>query len=87
MTEETLYTVYTQAKAKEIMLKPDLQAEMAKQAMMAQNQPQGNPGSAPQSQFAAQEGMNTQGGGATATSPGQGREQLTGQSASGQAIA
>lgn len=86
-TEEQLYLAHVQAKAKEIMMKPDVQAQQAQMQAQAAMQAQGNPGSAPQSQFAAQQGMDTRGGGASATMPGQGREQLTGQSASGQELA
>lgn len=76
--DETLYLAHIQAKAKEIMMKPDLQAQMMQQ-QMAQG--------AQQTQFAGQQGMDTRGGGAPATMPGQGREQLTGQAASGQEVA
>lgn len=82
-TEEGLYMAMTQAKAKEIMMRPDIQAQQAMQAQQAQQQQQGPA----QTQFAAQEGMDTRGGGAPATSPGQGREQLTGRANSGQEIA
>lgn len=77
-SEEQLILAHVQAKAKEIMMKPDLQAQAA-----MQQQQQG----AQQTQFTGQEGMDTRGGGATATMPGQGREQLTGQASSGQAVA
>jgi hypothetical protein len=82
--EEMLFEAHAQAKSKEIMMQPDLQAQAAQQAMQQQANPQ--PGG-PQSQFAAQQGMDTRGGGATAAQPGQGREQLSGQSGSGQGLA
>lgn len=75
-TEETLYQAHVQAKAKELLMQPDLKA----QAQMQQQQ------GAAQTQFSGQQGMDTRGGGQTATLPGQGREQLTGESASGQEI-
>lgn len=78
VTEESLYTSHIQAKMKEIMMQPDLKA-----AQMQQQMQQG----AEQTQFAMKEGMDTRGGGPPATQPGQGREQLTGQSAGGQEIA
>lgn len=81
-TEEMLYTAMTQAKAKEIMMRPDMQAQQA----MAQQQAQMQQGAA-QTQFAGQEGMDTRAGGPPATMPGQGREQLTGTAASGQELA
>lgn len=77
VTEELLYGSHVQAKAKEIMMMPDV-----KIAQMQQQMQQG----AEQTQFAAQQGMDTRAGGATATQPGQGREQLTGQASSGQEI-
>ena len=80
-TEEMLYTTHVQAKAKEIMMQPDLKAQQAQVQM--QQQAQG----ADVTQFAAQQGMDTRGGGAPATMPGQGREQLTGQAQSGQEVA
>lgn len=84
-SDEALYMAFIQAKAKEIMMKPEMEAKAAE--MGAQQQMQ-NPGpGGPQSQFAGQQGMDTRGGGAPAAMPGQGREQLTGQSASGQGIA
>ncbi len=85
-SEEALYTAFVQAKAKEIAMKPEMEAKAAE--MQAQNQQQGAPGpGGPQSQFAGQQGVDPRGGGAPAAMPGQGREQLTGQSASGQGIA
>lgn len=83
-TEEALYMSHVQAKAKEIMMKPDIQMQQAQIAMQQQAQaPQG----AQQTQFTGQQGMDTRGGGAPATMPGQGREQLTGQAVSGQEVA
>lgn len=88
-SEETLYQSMVQAKAKEIMMEPDLKAQMMQQQMaqaqqaQAQQMAQGPS----QTQFAAQQGMDNRAGGATATAPGQGREQLNGTSASGQGIA
>jgi hypothetical protein len=88
-TEETLYDAHTQAKAKEIMMKPEVEAQQAMQAQQqAAQAQQANPGAGgAQSQFAGQQGMNTQAGGTPATMPGQGREQLNGQADSGQGIA
>ena len=77
--EELLYMSHLQAKGKAILMKPDLEVQ-AMQQQMAQR-------GAEQTQFAGQQGMDTRGGGAPATQPGQGREQLTGQTASGQEIA
>jgi hypothetical protein len=79
--EEALYMSHIQAKAKEILMVPDLKVQAAQQQAQAQAQ-QG----AEQTQFAAQEGMDTRAGGAGAASPGQGREQLTGTTQSGQGI-
>jgi hypothetical protein len=81
-SDETLYLAHIQAKAKEIMMKPDLMMQQAQQAMMQQQQ-QG----ADQTQFSGQQGMDTRGGGPPATMPGQGREQLTGQTQAGESIA
>lgn len=81
-TEEGLYEAHVQAKQKGIMMQPDLEAQAA-----MQQQQQGNPGEAPQSQFAAQQGVDPRSGGQPAAQPGQGREQLNGRSASGQGIA
>jgi hypothetical protein len=78
-TEELLYDAMTQSKAKEIMMRPDVMAQQA----AAQQAQQG----AEQTQFAAQQGMDTRVGGPPATSPGQGREQINGAAASGQEIA
>lgn len=80
--EEQLLLAHIQSKQKEILMRPDLQAQAAQQAMAAKAQ-QG----AEQTQFAGQQGMDTRGGGAPAAMPGQGREQLTGQAASGQEVA
>lgn len=81
VSEEMLYMSHVQAKAKEIMMQPDMQAQMAQMAMSQAQQ------GASRTQFTGQQGMDTRGGGAVAARPGQGREQLTGQSASGQEIA
>lgn len=81
-TEEQLYMAHIQAKAKAIMLKPE--QEMQQQQMAQQQQMQQG---ASQTQFTGQQGTDTRGGGAPATMPGQGREQLTGQAMSGQEIA
>jgi hypothetical protein len=88
-TEEDLYTANIQAKVKEILMQPDIQAQMMQQAMAAQaQQAQANPApGGAQSQFSGQQGMDTRGGGTPATMPGQGREQLQGQAVSGQGIA
>ena len=75
--EEMLFLSMLQAKAKQYLMQPDLQAQAAQQAMQ-----QG----AEQTQFAGQQGMDTRGGGASAAMPGQGREQLTGQTDAGQEI-
>lgn len=83
-SEEGLYTAMIQAKQKEIMMQPDMQAQMVQQAMQQQGNPQ--PG-APQSQFAGQQGVDTRQGGAPAAQPGQTPASLTGQSASGQGLA
>lgn len=72
--EENLILAHLQAKQKGIIVAAEQQA--VQQAQGAQ-----------QTQFAAQQGMDTRGGGQPATMPGQGREQLTGQAASGQEIA
>jgi hypothetical protein len=85
-TEELLYTSQVQAKAKEIMMQPDLKAQMIQAQMQQQMQAQQQQG-AEQTQFAGQQGMDTRGGGSPATQPGQGREQLNGTSASGQELA
>lgn len=87
-TEELLYITQIQAKAKEIMMKPDLEAQMVQQQMQmqAQQQAQAQQG-AEQTQFAGQQGFDTRAGGNPATQPGLGREQLTGVAASGQGIA
>lgn len=88
-SEEMLYQSMLQAKSKELLMQPDLKAQAMQQQMaqaqqmQAQQMQQG----AQQSQFAAQQGMDTRAGGPPATMPGQGREQLTGQAASGQNIA
>lgn len=79
--EEIMYEAHAQAKSQEIVAKSQMNVQMQAQAAQAMMQ-QGV-----QSQFAGQQGMDTRGGGAPATMPGQGREQLTGQSASGQEIA
>jgi hypothetical protein len=89
-SEETLYMSMIQAKSKEIMMEPDMKAQamqaQMQQAQQAQAQQQ-QPG-ADQTQFAGQQGMDLRaGGGASATMPGQGREQLTGVAKSGQGIA
>jgi hypothetical protein len=76
-SEEMLYEAFVQAKAKGIMMQPDMQAEAAK-AQMQQG--------ADQTQFSGQQGFANRGG-APATMPGQGREQLTGQAVSGQGLA
>ena len=91
-TQEDLYQAMIQAKAKEIMMKPEMQAQQAQmqaqQQAQQQAQMQQNPGpGGPQSQFDMMQGMDTRGGGMAASMPMQGREQLTGQSASGQGIA
>lgn len=87
--QEDMFTAMIQAKQKEILMKPDLMAQQMQQAQQAQmQQAQANPGpGGPQSQFSGQQGMDMRGGGASASMPGQGREQLNGQSASGQGIA
>lgn len=84
-TEEMLYMAQIQSKAKEIMMRPEMQARQA-QMQQAQMMQQGQQG-VDQTQFAAQQGMDTRGGSMAATMPGQGREQLNGQAASGQEIA
>lgn len=80
-TDETLYMAHVQAKAKELMAMADLKVQQA--AAQMQQQQQG----ADQTQFAGQQGVDTRMGGAPATMPGQGREQLTGQTAAGQEVA
>jgi hypothetical protein len=78
-TEESLYQAHVQAKAKEIMMKPELEAQAAQQQA---EQAQANPGpGGPQSQFSGQQGMP-----GPASMPGQGREQLNGQAANGESI-
>lgn len=83
-SEEDLYMAFIQAKSKEIMMRPEMQAQAA--AMKAQQQAQaqqGNPeAGGPQSQFSGQQGFPS-GQGQPATMPGQGREQLTGQTQGG----
>ena len=90
-SEETMYDAMIQAKAKEIMMKPDLQAQMMQQQMaqaqQMQAQQQAQQQGPAQTQFSGQQGFDTRAGGAPAAMPGQGREQLTGQAASGQGIA
>ena len=86
-SEEQLYMSLIQAKVKENLMKPDLMAQAAQMQMQQQAQAaqQGQPNPAPggeQSQFAGQEGQR-----GNPAMPGQGREQLTGQSASGQGLA
>jgi hypothetical protein len=85
-TEETLYQSHIQAEAKKIMMQPEMEAQAAQ--MQMQQQAQGNPGpGGPQSQFSGAQGKPSTEAGNPATRPGQGREQLTGQSASGEPIA
>lgn len=79
--EENLIMAYLQGKQKEILMQADLKMQQAQMQMQQQSQ------GADQTQFAAQQGMDTRGGGQSATMPGQGREQLTGQAASGQEVA
>lgn len=81
-TEETLYQAHIQAKAQELLAMAELRVQ---QKIQAAQQPNPGPGG-PQSQFAGQQGMPSKPG-APATMPGQGREQLNGQSASGEGIA
>lgn len=96
-TEEALYDAYLAAKAQEIQMRPQLEAQAAQQQAQQQSmaqaqaqstqQMQANPMSGgPQSQFAGQQGFPASQGN-PATMPGQGREQLNGQSASGQGLA
>lgn len=85
-SEELLYQSMLQAKAKEIMMEPDMKAQMMQAQMQQAQQAQMQQG-ADQTQFAAQQGMDTRGGGPPATQPGQGREQLMGQAMSGQELA
>jgi hypothetical protein len=80
-TEEDLYLAWVQAKGKEILMKPDLMAQQMMQQMAQQQQANPAPGGE-QSQFAAAQGIK-----GNPAMPGQGREQLTGQTASGQEIA
>lgn len=80
-TEEALYQAHVQSKAREIMAAAEMKAQQAAQ------QPQPNPQNAASvSQFAGQQGFPSTTG-APATMPGQGREQLTGQSAAGEELA
>lgn len=89
-TQEDLYQAMIQAKAKEIMMKPEMEAQQAQmQAQQAQfQQAQGNPGlGGSQSQFEMMQGVDNRGGGMSTSMPMQGREQLTGVANSGQGVA
>jgi hypothetical protein len=90
VTEESLYQAMIQAKAKEIMMAPDLKAQAAQMQMQqaAQGaQQQGPPGpGGEQSQFSGRQGFANRGN-MTSTMPAQGREQLTGQAAEGSPVA
>lgn len=80
--DEMLFESLITAEATKNIEMARAEAQMAVQSA-AQAQAQGGE----QTQFAAQAGMDTRGGGAPATSAGQGREQLNGKAASGQEIA
>jgi len=88
-TEETLYQSHVQAEAQKILAKVQMEMRAAEMQMQQQaQQAQANPGpGGPQSQFSGAEGQASTQGGNPATRPGQGREQLMGQSASGEPIA
>jgi hypothetical protein len=81
-SEEDLFLGHIQGKIREMQAMADAKAQMA----IAQMQQANAENAGGQSQFAGQQGMDTRGGGAPATMPGQGREQLTGQAAGGQEI-
>lgn len=87
-TEEIMYQALVQTEAKKVMASGEMEIA-AKQAQMQQAaQAQANPGpGGPQSQFAAAQGQASRGGANPAARPGQGREQLNGQSMTGEAIA
>jgi hypothetical protein len=79
-SQETLYEAFVQSKAKEIIMKPDMEAQQQMQAQQQQQQ------GAAQTQFSGQQGFANRGG-TTSTMPGMGREQMMGQAASGQELA
>lgn len=84
VTEERVYQAFLEAKMKEIAMRPELEAKAAE--MQGQQQMQQQAQGAAQTQFSGQQGFPSTSGN-PATMPGQGREQLTGQAASGQPIA
>lgn len=82
--EETLFQAHMQAAARAILMQPEVAAQQ--QAQMQQMQRANPAPGGPQSQFEAMQGFANRGG-VSAAMPGQGREQLTGQTASGEQIA